>query len=109
MPQRRSFQLRGDADRRADVVYRIPAGKQQVGRQLVQGGGKVMAELLEPAAQHAVIENEPAIIFEDAQSLAGPIGAGVNDSGDIHRFGRLGKEQRRVQKQRRRGLGCCRK
>jgi hypothetical protein len=64
-------------------------------------------QLLEPAGEERVAGNETAVILEHAQRLASPVGAGVDDPSRVHRLGGLGKEQRDVQDQRRRGVGGC--
>ena len=52
---------------------------------------------------HAVVEREPAVVLEDAQRFAGPVGGGIDNAGCLHVVGRRLNRQRFVQRQCRRG------
>ena len=68
------------------------------------GLGQPMADLLDPAGQHRVVEGEPDVVLDHPEPLAGPVGRGVEDPGEVDRLARLDQLERRdVAGQRDRG------
>jgi hypothetical protein len=49
-------------------------------RQVPQGFGQIVAQLLAEIRQMRIIERKPEIVFDDAQPFTGPVGGGIEDA-----------------------------
>ena len=58
------------------------------------GLGQPVADLLEPAGQAGVVEDEPDVILDDPQPLAGPVGRGVEDAAELDGLAGVGQFER---------------
>ncbi len=88
----------------ADVALGVTSGE-QVGAEFRQGRRQVVPHPFQFAAQKRVIEHEPAVILHNAQSLARPVGAGVENAGQVQTLNRLVEMQRFVNLNRRHTTG----
>ena len=50
----------------------------------LQGLGQAVADLLEAAGQAGIVEDEPDVVLDDPQALAGAVGRGVEDPAEVH-------------------------
>ena len=67
---------------------------QQAGVEPALGLGQAVADLLEPPGQAGVVEGEPDVVLDDPQALAGAVGRGVEDPGQVDAAAGLGQVQR---------------
>ena len=59
------------------------------------GRGQVVAHLLDLLGQEPVVEDEPAVVLQHPQGLAGAVQVGVHHPGGVGLLGRLGDGERR--------------
>ncbi|MBI3409184.1 MAG: hypothetical protein HY040_12625 [Planctomycetes bacterium] len=59
-----------------------------------------MPHLLERAHQKSVAQDEASVILKHAEGLAGPVGGGVEDAGQVNGFCRRREIEGLIQRQR---------